>query len=389
MNFFTTKSTSLSIFLTSKGHRVSLHTQSYALYANKPHRLMNFQNVDELEAKLPGPIFSLLKWWSKIRPLKVEIADLHRRILRNKEGFETKLHSRTRYLVRFPFLTDEEFSNWLITCDSSKGEGYSWAEFVRSSRSAAGCANALGVNESVYPNRVSGGETGDTSTSSSSSTTTPSIMSSFDDPNKDHEFGYTLPVSYPKFLYRPGGKQASSSAIVMTSTDSKFKGYGHFRGFISTRVPKRGDLVRAGFANLRSPESRCFGFVMPYGLEAYSHLIIRYRGDGRKYQIVVLPRASWDFDRYASHQYTLYTRGGPYWQIAKIPLSKFYRTNSNLVHSTQFPANLGNMRLISFTLMDDIEGPFSLELDYIGLYFDQEQSEAFDYERYTRSGFIN
>lgn len=80
----------------------------------------------------------------------------------------------------------------------------------------------------------------------------------------------------PKFLYRPGGKQASSAAIVMTSSDPKFKGYGHFRGFISTRVPKRGDLVRAGFANLRSPESNLFGCAMPYGFEAYSHLIIRY-----------------------------------------------------------------------------------------------------------------
>ncbi|CAH8579335.1 unnamed protein product [Schistosoma rodhaini] len=373
-NLLTTRSTNLSIFLTAK-HGISLHTQSNALYANKSghlfRRLMNVQYVEQLEPNLPGPIYALVKWWFKIRPFKAELADLRRRIQRNKEGFETKIHSRTRYFVRFPFLTDEEFSKWLVTTDSSHGEGYSWAEFVRSPRSAAGCANAFGLNESVYPESATTSENSD----ETGEKIKTSIISSFDDPNKDHEFGYTHPVSYPKFLYRPGGKQASSAAIVMTSSDPKFKGYGHFRGFISTRVPKRGDLVHAGFANLRSPESKLFGCVMPYGCEAYSHLIIRYRGDGRKYQIVVLPRAEWDFYRFNTHQFTLYTRGGPYWQIAKIPLSKFYHTSSSIMHYRQFPVDLGRMRLLSFTIMDDIEGPFSLELDYIGLYFDEQQNE--------------
>ncbi|KAK4470277.1 hypothetical protein MN116_005848 [Schistosoma mekongi] len=385
-HLLTPRLTSLSIFLTVS--RVSFHSQSNLLYASTSRdtfgRSMSVQNLEERRNKMPFPIFLLLKWWLKIRPLKVEIADLRRRILRNKEGFDTKIHSRTRYFVRFPFLTDEEFASWSVTSDSDHGEGYSWAEFVRSSRSAAGCANALSLNESVYPNITITGDNNDTS-----ETTRTSIATSFDDPNRDHEFGYTHPVSYPKLSYRPGGKQANSEAIVMTSSDPKFKGYGHFRGFISTRVPKRGDLVRSGFANLRSPESRLFGFVMPYGFEAYSHLVIRYRGDGRKYQIVVLPREGWDFNRFDTHQFALFTRGGPYWQIAKIPLSKFYRAHSSIVHTRQRAANLGNMRLFSLTLMDDIEGPFSLELDYIGLYFDEQQSDIFDYEQYTRSGILN
>lgn len=104
---------------------------------------------------------------------------------------QTKVHSRTRYFVRFPFLTDEEFSKWLVTSDSSHGEGYSWAEFVRSSRTAAGCANALGLNESVYPDSAT---TSGNSNEAGEKITT-SIISSFDDPNKDHEFGYTHPAS--------------------------------------------------------------------------------------------------------------------------------------------------------------------------------------------------
>ncbi|KAH8870558.1 putative complex I intermediate-associated protein 30, mitochondrial [Schistosoma japonicum] len=381
-HLLTSKLTSLSIFLTV--NRVSFHSQSNLLYASTSRRTSStfIQRLEKYKDKMPLLVFVLIKWWLKIRPLKVEIADLRRRILRNKEGFDTKIHSRTRYFVRFPFLTDEEFASWSVTSDSDRGEGYSWAEFVRSSRSASGCASALSLNESVYPNITITGNNNDTRETTTS-------ITSFDDPNRDHEFGYTHPVSYPKLSYRPGGKQANSEAIVMTSSDPKFKGYGHFRGFISTRVPKRGDLIRSGFANLQSPESRLFGFVMSYGLEAYSHLVIRYRGDGRKYQIVVLPPGRWDFDRSVTHQFALFTRGGPYWQIAKIPLSKFYRTHSSIIHTRQRAVDLGVMRIFSLTLMDDIEGPFSLELDYIGLYFDEQQDDIFDYEQYTKSGTLS
>ncbi|XP_018651695.1 protein phosphatase methylesterase 1 (S33 family) [Schistosoma mansoni] len=92
-NLLTTRSTNLSIFLTAK-HGISLHTQSNALYANKSghlfRRLMNVQYVEQLEPKLPGPIYALVKLWFKIRPLKAELADLRRRIQRNKEGFEVR-----------------------------------------------------------------------------------------------------------------------------------------------------------------------------------------------------------------------------------------------------------------------------------------------------------
>ncbi|CAH8583275.1 unnamed protein product [Heterobilharzia americana] len=373
------RSSNLSCFLPTI-NRVSLYVQSNAQYSASNRRPMDYHEIERLSNRLPAMMITAIKWWYKIRPLKVEIADLRRRLLRNKEGFETKRHSQTRYFVRFPFLTDEEFANWKVVTDSYYGQGYSWAEFVRSYRSAPGCAKALDLNESVYPNAVEGD-------ASERVSKTP-VISSFDDANSDHLFGYTHPVVYPKLSFRPASKQANSDAIVMTSSDPKFKGYGLFRGFISTRVPKRGDLVRAGFANLHSPESRLFGFVLPYGFGAYSHLVIRYRGDGRNYQIVVLPPQHWDFGRYNSHQFTLYTRGGPYWQIAKIPLSKFYRTHSELIHTRQTPSDLLHMRLFAITLKDNIEGPFSLELDYISLYFDEQQNDSFDYEEYCRSGAV-
>nr|CAH8856696.1 unnamed protein product [Trichobilharzia regenti] len=191
--------------------RASLHLQSNALYADshRPSKKpLTARDIEQLSTQLPHFVFLLVRWWYKIRPLKVEIADLHRRLQRNKEGFETKIHSQTRYFVRFPFLTDEEFSNWVVSTDSSSNQGYSWAEFVRSSRSAPGCAKALGMNESVYPEGIN------------SKTQT---ISSFDDANKDHSFGYTHPVVYPKLSFRPASKQATCDAVVTTSTDPCLK----------------------------------------------------------------------------------------------------------------------------------------------------------------------
>ncbi|VDN10429.1 unnamed protein product, partial [Dibothriocephalus latus] len=48
------------------------------------------------------------------------------------------VHGQTRYIVRFPQLTDSDFKHWEVYTDSSFGEGYSRAEFVRSRRPATG-----------------------------------------------------------------------------------------------------------------------------------------------------------------------------------------------------------------------------------------------------------
>ncbi len=86
-------------------------------------------------------------------------------------------------------------------------------------------------------------------------------------------------VSYrPQRLPDPAGANAyvESALFSLDPPENCFNaGYGLFRGQISTRVPQRGDLVRAGFANLQSPEHTQFGFLMEYNFNPYTHLIIR------------------------------------------------------------------------------------------------------------------
>ncbi|VDK47189.1 unnamed protein product [Dibothriocephalus latus] len=100
------------------------------------------------------------------------------------------------------------------------------------------------------------------------------------------------------------------------------------------------------------------------------------------------PKTWWDVFWFDFHQFPLYTRGGPYWTIAKIPISRFYAANKGHVVDRQHRLPLTKVRMISFTLMDGVPGPFSLEIDYIGLYYDRFHSEAFAYEQYDSPAIL-
>lgn len=50
----------------------------------------------------------------------------------------------------------------------------------------------------------------------------------------------------------------------------------------------------------------------------YNMLVMKIRGDGRSYLININTRGTWDITWNDMYQYVLYTRGGPYWQIARV-----------------------------------------------------------------------
>ncbi len=59
------------------------------------------------------------------------------------------MHGQTRYLVRFPQLTDADFNLWRVYADADFDEGYSRAEFVRSPRPAVGATAPPHLRDSV------------------------------------------------------------------------------------------------------------------------------------------------------------------------------------------------------------------------------------------------
>ncbi|KAM3178104.1 hypothetical protein ACTXT7_003244 [Hymenolepis weldensis] len=69
------------------------------------------------------------------------------------------VHGQTRYLVRFPQLTDSDFEYWKVYTDADFDEGYSTAEFMRSSRDAVGATvsrDTREANSEFINTRISG-----------------------------------------------------------------------------------------------------------------------------------------------------------------------------------------------------------------------------------------
>lgn len=141
---------------------------------------------------------------------------------------------------------------------------------------------------------------------------------------------------------------------------------------------------------------------------AYTHLALRVRGDGRNYMINLHPHTYFDTQWLDVHSYVLHTRGGPYWQetfvslvhaifffkfqiiifiiilcfSVQLPFSKFFIHHRGRIHDDQYPIDLQDVRTFSISVMDQNDGPYRLEIDYVGCIRDESHTEKFVYEQY-------
>ena len=68
----------------------------------------------------------------------------------------------------------------------------------------------------------------------------------------------------------------------------------------------------------------------------------------------------------------------------QVPFSKCFLTAASRIQDKQdsLTNNLDRVRNYGFTLADEVEGPFKLELDYIALVRDENHQEKYAYEMY-------
>jgi len=168
-------------------------------------------------------------------------------------------------------------------------------------------------------------------------------------------------------------------------------GHAVWRGDLSTRVPADGRTQAAGYVNIASKKRR-LSFAREKLMEDwgyFSHLTMNIRGDGRRYMLNIQVKRDFDILWNDRWHYPIYTRGGPYWQYVKIPWSKFYLGSRGVLQDKQFkiPLECGVVG-ISLTLMDQISGPFQLELKDVSLMVDHgNDGEEFAYEMYKIPNF--
>jgi len=168
-------------------------------------------------------------------------------------------------------------------------------------------------------------------------------------------------------------------------------GHAVLRGDLSTRVPADGRTQNAGYVNIASVKKRK-SFAREVLMEdwnAFSHLTMNIRGDGRKYLFNIQVKRDFDILWSDRWHYPVYTRGGPYWQYVKIPWSKFFLGSKGSIQDkqTRVPLECGVVG-VSITLMDRISGPFQLEIKDISLHMDHRpDDEDFAYELYKIPNF--
>ncbi|XP_043255662.1 complex I intermediate-associated protein 30, mitochondrial isoform X2 [Colletes gigas] len=164
------------------------------------------------------------------------------------------------------------------------------------------------------------------------------------------------------------------------------RGTGIFHGVLSTELPKDGRTMIAGFCNVTTVRKlKSFKRKIKLDWAKYNSLVLKVRGDGRCYMLNILQKGPIDLFWYKAHHYVLYTRGGPYWQYVKIPFSKFAMGGRGVLQDVQSSLARSDVTNFGITICDKKNGPFSLEIDYIGVCYDMCHFEQFAYETYDMS----
>lgn len=158
---------------------------------------------------------------------------------------------------------------------------------------------------------------------------------------------------------------------------------GLFHGVLNTQVPEDGVVQRTGYVNISTKRPmKSFHRETSYDWSDFNCFLIRCRGDGRAYNIIIQCDYYYDLNWLKRYTFPLFTRGGPYWQVAKIPFSKLYLSFKGRKQDKQgeFPTQC--VQTIGFTLADGTDGPYYLELDSIALMYDVNLTGIHAYETY-------
>ncbi|XP_078589804.1 complex I intermediate-associated protein 30, mitochondrial-like [Branchiostoma floridae x Branchiostoma japonicum] len=173
-----------------------------------------------------------------------------------------------------------------------------------------------------------------------------------------------------------GGK--SEAHLTLSENNTAF-----FHGVTNIEVPKDGATRYSGYAAMRSKQKQAaFNRRSQMDLSPFNVLNLRVRGDGRSYMITLSPEGYFSSQWNDLWCYFFFTRGGPHWQDIHIPFSKFFMTSKGRVQDAQCPVPKDRINTIGITLGDKINGPFELEIDFMGVTMDMTHKEEFAYEQY-------
>lgn len=81
----------------SIGYNTNINTYSLRCYSSRQGAASGRRDLPQniqygvYGENLPGGIQAIMRWWRRLKPLKQELADLRRRLRRNKRGFDVSV----------------------------------------------------------------------------------------------------------------------------------------------------------------------------------------------------------------------------------------------------------------------------------------------------------
>ncbi|XP_013917579.1 PREDICTED: complex I intermediate-associated protein 30, mitochondrial [Thamnophis sirtalis] len=177
-----------------------------------------------------------------------------------------------------------------------------------------------------------------------------------------------------------GGKSEISIKL------DKNKQYASVSGNLNTTVPHDGVTKYSGYcAMISKPEMLAFNRTKVHDWSNFNSLCLRVRGDGRPWMLNINPNKFDPTSVKDSYNYFIFPRGGPYWEEIEVPFSKFFFTSHGRIQDGQYAIWPDRISTLGLTLADKVDGPFQLDIDFIGLYSDQSHTETFAYELYEKN----
>lgn len=159
-----------------------------------------------------------------------------------------------------------------------------------------------------------------------------------------------------------------SSQAAEASSDNtqvaRSQAYALFSGTISTALPRDNSQVqRTGFAGWRNHDrpATIFGRSL-WNLDAYTHIGMRVRSDGRRYFVNIQTESIVAEDL---HQHRLHCSTPGQWETVLIDLSAFVRTNHGELVEPQAEMLREKVRSIGLSLTDRVPGPFEIAIGRI------------------------
>jgi monofunctional biosynthetic peptidoglycan transglycosylase len=120
-----------------------------------------------------------------------------------------------------------------------------------------------------------------------------------------------------------------------------------------------------GFASVRT-------HPRPYQLGGYDGLTLRVRGDGKRFKLRLRTNASVDGIAYQSG----FDTRPDVWTTLQVPFAAFVPVYRGRTLTGIAALNPAEIQQIGFLIADKQQGPFRLEIDWIGAYSETEKSEG-------------